>query len=244
MVVVLWMQVDTLRERRCLEPEARILIRCARRLVITDVVELEKGAPVEARPRCQPCLEQGVSFLLVQHLAIHRCIVVNLDWRDIVLSLLALEQSEVRFDEIRMIGFRDFIKVLKHIFRNEIVWFHDADILSTAEVEPLIHRAAIAAVFFVHHADARVFLCIRIQHLRRRVRRAIVHAEDFDVRERLTLDARQAFLQILLLIVNRHDDRYSDFILIHVDNTPSPAPDVNILCGLSCIRVLYFVYSL
>ena len=62
-----------------------------------------------------------------------------------------------------------------------------------------------AGVFLRDHADARVARGVFGEHGGRAVRRAVVHADDFYLAERLIDDGIQALAQVFLGVVNGND---------------------------------------
>ena len=73
-----------------------------------------------------------------------------------------------------------------------VVRVEEAHVLGGSHVDAGVSRRGEPAIWLVYHPDSRVALLPAREHFARAVGRAVVHADDVDVRKRLVLERAQA----------------------------------------------------
>ena len=87
-----------------------------------------------------------------------------------------------------------------------IVRIHKADVLAGSQFHAGIARRGQSAVFPVHHPDAAIPFSPRAENGGRAVHRAVIHADDFNVLQRLAGQAFHAGIQVGSHIITGKND--------------------------------------
>ena len=198
------MHVDHARgAREDLERERAVLKRSARRGQKANAMALEEIAPVHGRPDRGLLVEDerivkgargrgatGVIRDLEELDALARARPVELE---IALCDLCLRRLGCGNQALEALGVHDVIRL------------QDADVGTPCEVKRTIHGVAVAGVGLLDHADALVLLRGSAHDGERSVRRAVVDADDLDVRKRLRPRGSEALGQVALDVHDGHE---------------------------------------
>ena len=95
-----------------------------------------------------------------------------------------------------------------HIGQNIIIRIHIADIVSRCFLRTSFPRACQSSVWFMYHADHRIFLRIGITQRRGIVTAPIIHQNDLQIRKCLCFQTLDTGSKIFLHIINRYYNTY------------------------------------
>ena len=193
-----------------LEKEARILKRSARCFIMADVILSEEIPPVNAAPGVHH-IQKGfrilrrIKYLPVVFLIGGKMIIGQLHISGCRIRLKAVK---IRLYKVKIILTGDFIKILIHFQRHIVIRLHNSDILSARRVQSAVHGFSVAAVRPVQKNDARILRRVFLQHRKGPVCRAVIDADNLNVRQCLAPHRLHTLFQIIFLIVNRYQNGY------------------------------------
>ena len=99
-------------------------------------------------------------------------------------------------------------KVAKHVAREVVVRLDDGHVVAGGGINAGVARGPVSGIWLVDNAYARVARGVLLHDGQRTVGRAVVHADDLDVRERLHLDAGKALVEVALHVVGGDHHRH------------------------------------
>ena len=100
----------------------------------------------------------------------------------------------------------DAVELFEHRLLNEVIGLDDADIFATGHLQAEVHRGAVAAVGLVHNPETRIIGNRFADEGERVVSRSIIQANDFNVVQRLHLEAHETFGDKVGYVVTRNQN--------------------------------------
>ena len=139
-----------------LEVESRVLERRARRGQEANVVLIEQGPLVDARPDSGLAHEHAGVVHGIENFAVASADGKVLDQGVLCGVLSRNVRTVVRADDVQVVFLGRLVELLEHVDDGKVIRLHDADVLATGGVDAPVHGIAVAAIGLINDNDALV----------------------------------------------------------------------------------------
>ena len=149
-----------------------------------------------------------------------RAVAVVPQRRQLCFAAVRVLQTHGPFDKIQLVFHSRIVQPPQTVGKQSVPGVEKDRVLARGGVKPAVARGRQSGVFLRQHRNARLLGGPAHQHVQRSVGRAVVDADHFQLRQRLTQNAPQHVFEIFFHVVHGDDDaheRMSGLILFHDD---------------------------